>query len=60
MISAKMAALGLPKMKAFWNRGYEIITYVHDVTNKILLWDSKYIANVVMWPKFGNSSISME
>ena len=32
---------------------------VHDITNKILSRDSNYIVDVVMWPKFGNSSISM-
>ena len=32
---------------------------VHDVTNKILSCDSNYIVNVVMRPKFGNSSIPM-
>ena len=31
----------------------------HDVTNKILLRDSYYIVDAVMWPKFGNSSTSM-
>ena len=38
---------------------YDVMTYVHDVTNKILSRDSSYIADVVMWPKFGNSSLSM-
>ena len=38
---------------------YDVITAVHGVTNKILSCDSNYIVNVVMWPKFGNSSISM-
>ena len=32
----------------------------HDVTNKILLRDSEYIVDEVMWPNFGNSSISMK
>ena len=32
---------------------------VHDVTNKILLRDSIYNADMVMWPKSGNSNISM-
>ena len=32
---------------------------VYDITNKILLPDSNYIVDVVMWPKFGSSSISM-
>ena len=32
---------------------------VYDITNKILLRDSNYIVDVVMWPKFGSSSISI-
>ena len=59
MMSAKMATLGLLKIKVFWNKGYDVITSVCDVTNKILSRDSNYIVDVVMWPKFGNSSISM-
>ena len=31
--------------------------FAHDFTNKILSRDSNYIANVVMWPKFGSSNI---
>ena len=30
------------------------------VANNILWRDTNYIVDVVMWPKFGNSSISME
>ena len=52
VISAKLATLGLLGIKPFQNKGY-------DVTKKILLRDSNYIVDVVMWPKFGNSSISM-
>ena len=59
MMSAKMATPGLLKIKVFWNKGCDVILYVDDVTNKILSRDSKYIVDVVMWPKFGNSSISM-
>ena len=59
MMSAKMATPGLLKIKVFWNKGYDVIIYVHDVTNKILSRDSNYIVDVVMWPKFGNTSISM-
>ena len=33
---------------------------VHGVTNKIFTPDSNYIVDVVMWPKFGNSRISMK
>ena len=32
---------------------------IFDVTNKILSHGSNYIVDVVMWPKFGNSSIPM-
>ena len=48
MMPAKMTTLGLLKIKVFCNKDYEVITFVHDVTNKILLSDSNYIVNVVM------------
>ena len=59
MMSVKMATPGLLKITVFWNKGYDVIISVDDVTNKILSRDSNYIVDVVMWPKFGNSSISM-
>ena len=59
MMSAKMATPGLLKITVFWNKGYDVIISVDDVTNKILSRDSNYIVDVFMWPKFGNSSISM-
>ena len=59
MMSAKMATPGLLKIMVFWNKGYDVISYVDDVTNKILPRDSNYIVDVFMWPKFGNCSISM-
>ena len=59
MMSALMAALGLLEIKVFWSKGYDVMSYVHDVTSQILSPDSNYIVDVVMWPKFGNSSISM-
>ena len=59
MMSAKMAIPGLPKIKAFWKKGYDVVISVDDVTNKILSSDSNYNVNVVMWSKFGNSSISV-
>ena len=51
--------------RSSWNngilkkKGYDVINYAHDVTNKILSRDLNYIVDLVMWPKFGNSSISM-
>ena len=59
IVSAKLATQGLLKIKVFRNKGYDVIIYVHDVNNQILLRDSNYIADAVMRPKFGNSSISM-
>ena len=58
IMSAKMATPGLLKIKVFWNKGYDVIVSVHEVFNKILSCDSNYIADV-MWPKFGNSNVSM-
>ena len=59
MMSAKMTTPGLLKITVFWNKGYDVIIPVDDVTNKILLRDSNYVIDVFMWPKFGSSSISM-
>ena len=58
-MSAKMATTGLLKITVFWNKGYDVIISVDDVTNKILSRDSNYIVDVFMWPKFGNSSMCM-
>ena len=54
-----MATPGLLKIKVFWNKGYDVIIYVHDVTSKILSRDSNYFEDAVVWLKFGNFSISM-
>ena len=51
---AKMATLGLLKIRVFLNKGYDVIISVRDVTNKFLSHYSNYIIDVVMWPKFGN------
>ena len=59
MMSTKMATPGILKIKFFWDKCHDIIISVHEVTNKILSSDWDYIVIVVMWPKFGNSSISM-
>ena len=57
MMSAKLATLGPLKIKVFWNKGYDVIIYVYEVTNQILSRDSNCIVDVVMSPKFGISSI---
>ena len=48
-MSAKFAALGLLKIMVFWNKGYNVMIFVQDVTNKILSRESNYIVDVVMW-----------
>ena len=58
-MSAKLATLGLLNITVFQNTGYDAINSAHDVTNKILSRNSNYIIYVLMWPKFGNSGISM-
>ena len=35
MMSARIATLGYLKLKVFWNKSYDVIIYVYDVTNKI-------------------------
>ena len=48
MMSAKMATLGLVKIKVFLNKGYGVIISVYDVTNEILSRHSNYTVHVVM------------
>ena len=48
MMSAKLATLSLLKLKVFWNKGYDDLISVYDVTNEILSRDSNYIVEVVM------------
>ena len=53
-MSAKTATPGILKVNVFGNKGYDFITFAHDITNEILSCDSNFIVDVVMWPKFGN------
>ena len=48
MMSAKMAAPGLLKTKGFWNKGYHVIRFFHDITKKVLSHDSNYVIDVIM------------
>ena len=62
MMSAKMATPGLLKIKIFWKETHDFTVSAHDVTITISSRDLNYIdyiVNVVMWPKFGNFSISV-
>ena len=57
MMSGEMASLGLIKTNVFWNKVYDGIISVHDVTSKILWRESNDIVDLVMWPKLGNSNL---
>ena len=48
MMSAKMVTLGFLKIKVFSNKGYDVITSVHGVSNKILSRGSNYIVDVII------------
>ena len=50
---------GLLKIRVYWNKGYDVIIPDYDVTNEILSRDSNSIVDALMWPKFGNSIISL-
>ena len=59
MMSAKLATPGLLKIKIFQNKGYDVIIPDYDAINTIFSRHSNYIVDVVMWPNFGTSNISM-
>ena len=48
MMSEKLATLGPLKIKTFWNKGYDVILSVYDVTSKVLLHDSNFIVDNIM------------
>ena len=49
-MSAEVATLGLLKIKLFWNKGYDVKSSAHDLTNKVLSGESNYILDLIMWP----------
>ena len=55
MVSVKKAAPGAPNIKVFWDIIYEVIFSVHDITNKILSRDARYIEG----QRFVNLNITM-
>ena len=59
VMSAKLAILGLLKIKVLWNKVYDVIIFVQVVPNKMLSRDSNYIVDVLMWPTFGQFGISI-
>ena len=58
-MSSKLASHGLLKIKILKNKDYNVLIVDYEVSNKALSCDSNYIVDVVMLPKFVNSSLSM-
>ena len=54
-----MATLGLLKIMLLWNKGYDIINFIHDVTHKILSRDSNHIFDGCAWFKFHNLGLTV-
>ena len=59
MMLAKLSNPGLIKINVFQNMGYDAISPDYEVTNKVLSCKPNDFVDVVLWPKFRNSSISM-
>ena len=53
MMPVNLATKSLIKIKSFWNKSDDVIIFVHDVTNKILLHESNYIV------KFNNLGLAL-
>ena len=47
-MSTQMATPGLLKIGVFLNKGYDVIIFLNDVTNRYLSRDSNYVIDVVM------------
>ena len=58
MIPIKLATQDIFKIKVFWNEEYDFITSVYSVINESFSRVLNYVVDLVIWPKFGNSSIS--
>ena len=59
LMLVKILTVDVVKIKVVWSKGYDLIISVYDVTNKVLSHNSNYVVDVVIWPKFSNSNISM-
>ena len=59
MMSARTDTLGLLKIILSWKNVNDVIISIYEVISKTSLYDSNYIVDMVMKPKFGNTSISM-
>ena len=59
MSATPISYSSLLKLKIFWNKDYDFLIPDYEVIETNFLRDSNDIVEVVMWPTFGNPSISM-
>ena len=52
-MSAKLATLGLIKLKVTWNKGYDIMIFVHDISS-MYIWGFRAKNHKMEKPKFPN------
>ena len=45
--ATKMATQGLHKIKVFLSKGYNVIIFAYNTTNKILSRESNYVTHVI-------------
>ena len=48
MMAVKMAPLDFIKIRVYLNKSYDVILFAHNLTNKILLYESNYLVDLVM------------
>ena len=48
MILAKISTSGLLRIKVFRRKSFDVIIYLHDVTEKVLSRNSNYIVDMVI------------
>ena len=51
LMLTKLDTPDLPKIKIFWNKGYDVTVFVDEIISKTLSRDSNYKVYVIMWPK---------
>ena len=57
--TARTDTPGLLKIILSWKNVNDVIISIHEVINKTSLYDANYIVDMVVKPKFGDTSISM-
>ena len=58
-MSVNLTTPSLLKRKIFRNESYDVIIFDYGATKKVLSRDSDDIVDLVLRPKFGNSSVSV-